>query len=148
MDQSFSYLPQAVQSAQQAAQPVDREAEDESRQWLQASFDDKSDLAGAVNDQIQLEITSIRDVAVEEKAKKTTAAIDGLLLARKERYDVLVVKMEEARRKLQETQSLRNRTNVPGQATQQNSRTRGRTSGRTTGTQTDTQQRGTRTRRR
>jgi len=110
--------------------------------------DNKLDLAKAIQPQIQADISSIRPVAVEENAKKTTAAIDGLLLARKERYDVLVVKMEQERRKLQETQSLRSRTNAPGQAIQQNSRTRGRTSGRTTGTQTDTQQRGTRTRRR
>jgi len=81
--------------SQQAAQPVDREAENESRQWLQASFEDKSDLASAVNEQIQLEITSIRDVAVEEAAKKTTAAIDGLLLARKMRHDAYLLKMEE-----------------------------------------------------
>jgi hypothetical protein len=83
------------QPSQQAAQPVDREAENETRQWLQASFDDKSDLAGAVNDQIQLEVIAIRDVAVEEKAKKTTAAIDGMLLARKMRHDAYLLKMQE-----------------------------------------------------
>jgi len=127
---------------------LDPKTEEQMRLWSQAAPDNKLELAKAIQPQIQAEIGLIRAIAVEEKAKKTTAAIDGLLLARKERFDGLVIKMEEEKRKLQETQSLRNRTNDPGQAIQQNSRTRGRTSGRTTGTQTDTQQRGTRTRRR
>ena len=131
------------------AEQLDPQTEEQIRLWSQATPDNKLDLAKAIQPQLQADISSIRPIAVEENAKKTTAAIDGLLLARKERYDVLVVKIEQERRKLQETQSLRNsRTSNTGQAIQQNSRTRGRTSGRTTGTQTDTQQRGTRTRRR
>ena len=131
------------------AEQLDPQTEEQIRLWSQATPDNKLELAKAVHPQIQAEISSIRTIAIEEQAKKTTAAIDGLLLARKERFDVLVIKMAEEKRKLQEAQSLRsNRTNDPGQAIQQNSRTRGRTSGRTTGTQTDTQQRGTRTRRR
>ena len=116
---------------------LDPQTEEQIRLWSQATPDNKLELAKAIQPQIQAEIGLIRAIAVEEKAKKTTAAIDGLLLARKERFDVLVIKMAEEKRKLQEAQSLRsNRTNDPGQATQQNSRTRGRTSGRTTGTQT------------
>lgn len=79
----------------QTTEPIDMEAENEKRQWLQASFDNKSDLASAVNDQIQLEVTAIRDIAVEEKAKKTTATIDGVLLVRKMRLDAFLLKMEE-----------------------------------------------------
>ncbi len=81
--------------SEQTAQPVDMEAENESRQWLQASFDNKTELAGAVNEQIQIEVIAIRDVAVEEAAKKTTAAIDGMLLARKMRLDDYLLKMQE-----------------------------------------------------
>ena len=131
------------------AEQLDPQTEEQIRLWSQATPDNKLDLAKAIQPQIQAEIGYIRTIAVEEQAKKTTAAIDGLLLARKERFDVLVIKIAEEKRKLQEAQNLRNaRTNTTGQATQQNTRTRGRTSGRTTGTQTDTQQRGTRTRRR
>ncbi len=82
-------------TARGPAQPVDMEAQNESNQWLQASFDNKSDLASAVNDQIQLEVTSIRDIAVEETAKKTTATIDGLLLARRIRLDAFLLKMQD-----------------------------------------------------
>ena len=97
------------QPSQQAAQSVDMEAENESRQWLQASFDNKSDLASAVNEQIQIEVISIRDVAVEEAAKKTTAAIDGLLLARQMRLDAFLLKMQEQQQTQQRTQDPRTR---------------------------------------
>ena len=136
------------ESTGRTAEQLDPQTEEQKRLWMQTTPDNKSELAKAIHPQIQAEIGYIRTIAVEEKAKKTTAAIDGLLLARKERFDKLVINIGEEIRKLQETQSLRNRTNEPGQLNQQNSRTRGRTSGRTTGTQTDTQQRGTRTRRR
>ena len=90
-----SRYPGTARGLQQAAQPVDMEAENEKRQWAQASFDNKSDLASAVNEQIQLEVTAIRDIAVEEAAKKTTAAIDGVLLARKIRLDAYLLKMQD-----------------------------------------------------
>ena len=90
-----SRYPGTARGLQQTAQPTDMEAENEKNQWLQTSFDNKSDLAVAVNDQIQLEVTAIRDIAVEEKAKKTTAAIDGVLLVRKMRLDAYLLKMQE-----------------------------------------------------
>ena len=101
-----------------------------------------------MNDQIQLEITSIRDVAVEEKAKKTTAAIDGLLLARKMRFDAFLLKMEDIKLR-QQTQDPRlrggqqdSRYNMGG-ATRGGTRgsTRGSTRGGTTGTQQNTRRR-------
>lgn len=137
-----------TESTGRPAEQLDPQTEEQKRLWMQTTTDNKSELAKSIHPQIQAEIGYIRTIAVEEKAKKTTAAIDGLLLARKERLDKLVINIEEEIRKLQETQSLRNRTNDPSQQYQQGSRARGRMSGRTTGTQTDTQQRGTRGRRR
>jgi uncharacterized membrane protein len=130
------------------SEQIDQQTQEQMRLWSQTTPDNKLELAKAIHPQIQAEISLIRPIAVEEKAKKTTAAIDGLLLARKERFDELAKKMEEEIRKLQEAQGLRNRANIPGQAIQQGGRFGGRTSGRGTGTQTDIQQRGTRTRRR
>jgi hypothetical protein len=141
------YVPRGGYESENEGRPeeqLDPQTQEQISLWAQATPDNKLELAKAIHPQIQAEIGSIRPIAVEENAKKTTAAIDGLLLARKERFDGLVIKMEEDKRKLQEAESLRNRTNEPGQLNPQNSRTRGRT----TGTQTDTQQRGTRTRRR
>jgi len=137
------------ESTGRPSEQLDPQTQEQMRLWGQVNPDNKLELAKAIHPQIQAEISSIRTIAVEEKAKKTTAAIDGLLLARKERFDQLVIKMEEEKRKLQEAQGLRTGANVPGQAYQQGSRTGVRTSRR--GTQTDIQQqnttRGTRRRR-
>jgi len=64
------------QSTRRPAEQLDVEAENEIRQWLQAT--DKDNLAQTVHEQIRVEISSVRSVAVEENAKKTTAAIDGV----------------------------------------------------------------------
>ena len=138
---------QGFESTGRPAEQLYPQTQEQMRLWMQTTTDNKLELARAIQPQIQAEISSIRTIAVEEKAKKTTAAIDGLLLARKERFDGLVIKMEEEKRKLQEAQGLLNRTNDPGQAYQQGGRYGGRTSRR--GTQTDnTQQQNTRRTRR
>jgi hypothetical protein len=133
------------------SEQLDPQTQEQVRLWLQTTPDNRLELARAIHPQIQAEIGSIRAIAVSENAKKTTAAIDGLLLARKERFDGLVIKIEEERKKLQEAQGLSNRTNEQYPTAQQNSRYQARTR-RATGTQTDTSQqqntRGTRTRRR
>jgi hypothetical protein len=137
MTRSSRYPGTARGPSQQTAQPTDMEAENEKRQWLQASFDNKSDLASAVNDQIQLEVTAIRDIAVEEAAKKTTAAIDGLLLARKMRLDAYLLKMQAQQQAFRQqdprmggrympTGPTRGQTPTRGGTTQGNQRTRRR----------------------
>ncbi len=118
---------------------LDRETQEEMRLWTQTGTDRKEDLAKTVHQQIMAEISSVRTLAVEENAKKTTAAIDGLLLARQERFDEFVRTMEEEKRMLQQAQdprspgspgdSLRRSTGrSPGGAVQQENqpRTRGR----------------------
>lgn len=64
--------------------------------WLQRDFDGKIELAKAVHNQTSGQIVSIRKVAVDEDAKKTTAAIDGILLDRQKRFEKLVAQMEKA----------------------------------------------------
>jgi hypothetical protein len=110
---------------------VDPQTEDEIRRWTQADPSKKMDLAKNVHEHILAEMESIRVISVEEKAKKTTATIDGLMLARQERHDKLVLKMEEDARKAEERQ-------------QRLEQRYGRTSGRQmqNSTQQNTQQRG------
>jgi len=55
--------------------------------------DNRTSLANAVQEQVMAELTPIRTIAVGEGAKKTTAAIDGVLLSRKERLGQLTIKM-------------------------------------------------------
>ena len=106
---------------------LDRETENEISQWLQADIEKRADLAKAVHDQILLEISSIRKLAVEEEAKKTTAAIDGLLLHRQERFKEFIKKMEEEKKILQQTPDQRLGID-PSQRYPQSSRYRGQTS--------------------
>ncbi len=108
------------------SQQIDREAENERRQWLQPNLENSADLAKMVHEQIWVEISSVRNVAVEEEAKKTTAAIDGVLLYRQTRFEEFIRKMEEQRQALQQTQDPRIRGRG-GYIQQQNQpRTRGR----------------------
>jgi hypothetical protein len=85
----------AMRRGGQPEEQADREAQDELRLWLQSGPDRREELAKSVHQQIVAEVSSIRVVAVEEEAKKTTAALDGLLLTRQERLDTFVKKMEE-----------------------------------------------------
>lgn len=121
------------------AEQLDPQTQEQIRLWLQTTPDKKVELARAVHPQIQSEMSSIRAIAVEEQAKKTTAAIDGLLLTRQERFDKLVIEMEQEQRKLQEAQGAQNLTNDPSQAYQQGGRYSGRTR-RGTSTQGNNQQ--------
>ena len=135
------------ESEDRPAEQLDPVTQEQMRLWLQTTPDNKLELANLLHPQIQAEIGSIRTIAVEEKAKKTTAAIDGLLLARKQRFDKLVIKIEEERRELQEAQSMQNLSNDPTQAYQQGGRYGGRTR-RGTSTQGNNQQQSTRRTRR
>jgi len=110
------------QIAREPVEQLDRETENEMRQWLQASVDDKENLAQAVHEQIRVEFSSIRNVAVEEGAKKTTAAIDGMLLYRQMRFNALIKGMEEEKQALpQQTQDprVRSRGRYPQDSTVQ-----------------------------
>jgi len=70
------------------------------REWLQTRVDNRIKLVKAVEMQVKIEISFIRKVAVEEKAKKTTKAIDDLLPDRQERLKTLVKTMEEETRRM------------------------------------------------
>ena len=70
----------------------------ESSEWLKPDVDNRARLATAVQKQVSVELELIRKIASEEGAKKTVAAIDGLLLDRETRLGQLVKKMEAERR--------------------------------------------------
>jgi len=97
------------QSTRRPTEQLDVETENEIRQWLQAD-EDKTNLAEAVHQQLRLDIESVRGVTVEEEAKKTTAAIDGVLLYRQLRFEALIQKMEEEQQALRQQQTQEPRT--------------------------------------
>jgi len=109
-----------------------KEGVDEMRQWFSKEADSRTALAKAAHENATEEIMFIRKLAVEEGAKKTTAAIDGLLLSRQERYDKLIVRLQEEKKELRRTRTTRDRYR-PGQRYPQDRRTRGQQSEEATG---------------
>ena len=113
-----------------ALSQVDGRAQYEVREWLEKKTDNRVDLAKALDRQVKAEIRFIRDVAVEEKANKTTGAIDALLLGRQEQLKRLVADMEgeiKAQRPIRSTRGrYSSRYSGTGQSYQQEQPTRGR----------------------
>ncbi|UCE99846.1 MAG: hypothetical protein JSV82_01930 [Planctomycetota bacterium] len=82
-------------------------ADKETREWTRAKTEDRTTLAKTVQTQIVKEFNVIRELAVEEGAVKTTAAIDGLLMMRQERFDRTIEKLEDIRKRLREREEKR-----------------------------------------
>ena len=89
---------------------ADSASKNESSEWLKPDVDNRTRLARAVQKQVAVELELIRKIASEEGAKKTVAAIDGLLLGRETRLGKLIKKMEEERRTTRTTRTTRART--------------------------------------
>jgi hypothetical protein len=84
---------------------IDTHTQNEIRDWLQATPENKIRLAESVHEQLASELSSIGNIAVEEEAKKTAAAIDGLLLSRQQRFTRTAQTMEEEDRKAEQEQA-------------------------------------------
>jgi len=65
-----------------ALQQVEGKSREEEREWIQMDVENRLELARAVRAQMREELMLLRKLALEEKAEKTAAAIDGLLLSR------------------------------------------------------------------
>ena len=101
---------------------VGRGSRNEVTEWLRlqdsladaTASDNRSRLSREIQKQVELELAFLRKLATEEGAKKTVAAIDGVLLYRQSRLEKLSVKMEEDRRaaraRASSTRSSRGRT--------------------------------------
>jgi hypothetical protein len=78
---------------------INMESREEMRQWTHRT-DDKMDLVMSVQQQITTELTFLRQLAAEEEAVKTTAAIDKIMLDRQQRYQDVIEKFERERERL------------------------------------------------
>jgi hypothetical protein len=76
-------------------QNVEQQSENEINEWINGLEDLTPDIVKAVYEQIGAEYEFVRKQAVEEKADKTTTAIDGMILYRSVRFDKIVEKMQE-----------------------------------------------------
>ena len=72
---------------------LDADGENQLRAWLGANPEDKRSLLNDVHELDLIELDILRETAVEESATKTTAAIEGLMLARQQRVDGIIAKM-------------------------------------------------------
>jgi len=119
---------------------IDADTQAQIQAWTSAKAEDKSSLLETVHKLDLAELDSARTVATEEGAKKTAAAISGLMLARQERVEKITKewKLDDER-----MQKLQERTgNQPGMYPGTGTR------GTTPGTSGQTDQTGTRRTRR
>lgn len=84
---------------EQELENVDKASAKEMREWGQGFVEERMDLAESVNQQVVDEFVFLRQIAVEEGALKTAAAIDGLLLDRQQRFEKISKKIDMAMRR-------------------------------------------------
>jgi len=122
---------------------LDKTRGDENRQWALGALEEKLSLARGMQRQIEAELKLLRKCAVEEKAEKTTAAIDYLMMKRNAQFAGLIKKMEIKKRFMlrqerEQRRGLRRGRNIRGRQIEEESgrgksseeRRRGRSSGR------------------
>jgi len=85
----------AFEGLEEALANVEQQSEKEITEWINGLVGITPDIVMTVYVQVGAEFDFVKKQAVEESAEKTTAAIDGILLARKERFDKIVEKMQE-----------------------------------------------------
>jgi hypothetical protein len=93
--------PRAQSTEQVPEQTVDADTQSQQDAWLAANPEDKRSLLTAVHELDLLEYDALRQVALGEEAKKTAAALEGLMLARKGRVERVLMKMAADDERLQ-----------------------------------------------
>jgi hypothetical protein len=91
---------------------LSKDSGDEIREWTRGRLDDRLELALAMQKQITAEFKFLRELAVKEGAGETTAAIDGILLDRQQRFKGVIDELEknsERLRRLMEREERRNK---------------------------------------
>jgi hypothetical protein len=120
----------------EALEKINTTSGNEISEWTRGKLDDRLDLVLAMKKQITAEFKFLRELAIKEGAVKTTAAIDGILLDRQERFKDVIEKLEketERYRRLTEREEKRNKER------EQRERSSGRSRERTDRTKRDLQ---------
>jgi hypothetical protein len=90
-----------LKDIEKAFENLKRGSQREGREWMRLKGEEGMDLVKAVQKQLLDELNVLREIAVEEDAVKTTAAIDKLLADRQERFEKVLKRMEAEDEKLQ-----------------------------------------------
>jgi len=85
----FQGLSNSVQKLNTASRNLNRE-------WLTEPAEEKMKLAAKVQQQVVAELSLLRELASQEGAKKTVAAIDAVLYDRQQRYGKILLAMDRA----------------------------------------------------
>ncbi|MCL5280548.1 MAG: ankyrin repeat domain-containing protein [Planctomycetes bacterium] len=97
--------PQRRPAIADANQPVlDQETQSLAQAWLNAKPEDKKSLLEAVHQMNVLDLDDLRQVATEEQAKKTAAAVSGLMMIHAERVQKITKKWQEDEARQQKLQ--------------------------------------------
>ncbi len=94
---------------EEAMKRVNKESRKETREWTRSTAEDKTSLVKAVQKQVMAEFNFLRELAVEEGAEKTAAAIDGLIADREKRFEEITQKMEAAMKSNRRSRDRRDR---------------------------------------
>jgi len=97
----------AFEGLEEALANVEQQSEKEITEWINGLEGITPDIVMAVYEQVGAEFDFVKKQAIDESAEKTTAVIDGILLARKERFDKIVEKMQEDMLRRQQRESRR-----------------------------------------
>ena len=93
-----------------ALKRVNQGSRRETREWIRGTAEDKTSLVKAVQKQVMAEFNFLRELAVEEGAEKTAAAIDGLIADREKRFEEITQKMEAAMKSNKRSRDRRDRS--------------------------------------
>jgi len=85
---------------EEALKRINQESRKEIREWTRSTTEDRTNLVKAMQNQVMAEFNFLRELAVEEGAEKTAAAIDGLIADREKRFEEITKKMEAAMKRL------------------------------------------------
>lgn len=94
---------------EEALKRVNQEGRKEIREWTRSTVEDKTNLVKAVQKQAMAEFNFLRELAVEEGAEKTAAAIDGLIADREKRFGEITKKIEATMKRLKGREGRRGR---------------------------------------
>ncbi len=98
-----------LEDIEKAFENLKRGSQKEEREWVQLKAEEKTDLVKAVRKQLLAELDVLREIAVEEEAVKTTAAIDMLIADRQGRFEKVLKRMKAEDEKMQRREQLRNK---------------------------------------
>jgi hypothetical protein len=92
-------------AAAEVNQPVlDQETQAQVQAWLNANPEDKKSLLEAVHQMNLVDLDDLRKVAVEEQAKKTAAALSGVMMLHEERVQKITKRWQEDDERMQRMQ--------------------------------------------